>query len=134
MAAAHCACSGVLATLICERLQDRPDMAMLIGGPGMGFTLRAALAELGAGARVTVAELVPAVIDWARGLLEPVFGTCLSDPRVTIAQGDVGMPIRAAKAAWDAILLDVDNGPDGRTRQKMTDFTICAALPQLMMR
>ena len=106
-----------LATLVCERLRDRARARMLIGGLGMGFTLRAALAELGSEAGVTVAELVPAVVAWGRGPMAEIFGTSLTDPRVTIHEGDVGALIRSAKADYDAILLDVDNGPDGLTRE-----------------
>ena len=106
-----------LANLTCERVRDCPAASVLIGGLGMGFTLRAALKSLGDDARVVVAELVPAVIAWARGPLAPVFGECLEDPRVTIREADVGALIRGHKTAYDAILLDVDNGPDGLTRE-----------------
>ncbi|HEY9212175.1 MAG TPA: spermidine synthase, partial [Ancylobacter sp.] len=106
-----------LATLVCERLRDRPRAKMLIGGLGMGFTLRAALGELGPEAGIVVAELVPAVVAWARGPMAEIFGTSLTDPRVAIREGDVGALIRSAKADYDAILLDVDNGPDGLTRE-----------------
>ena len=105
-----------LAKLAAERLQARPRIRMLIGGLGMGFTLRAALECLGEDARVCVAELVPEVISWACGLMAPVFGACLGDPRVRLHQGDVGETIRGGAGAWDAILLDVDNGPEGLTR------------------
>lgn len=104
-----------LASLTCERLRGRIGSKMLIGGLGMGFTLRAALGELGPDARIVVAELVPAVVAWARGPMAAVFGDCLDDPRVTIRESDVGLLIRAAKSAYDAILLDVDNGPEGLT-------------------
>ncbi len=105
-----------LARLSCQRIRGRNKPHILIGGLGMGFTLRAALAELDDDAKVTVAELVPAVVAWARGPMAEVFGDCLDDPRVTIAEADVGLLIRAA-AAYDAILLDVDNGPEGLTRK-----------------
>ena len=105
-----------LASLSYERIANRPAPHMMIGGLGMGFTLRAALAVLPADAKVSVAELVPAVVDWARGPMAEVFKGCLDDPRVHIHVGDVGALIRASKAAFDAILLDVDNGPDGLTR------------------
>lgn len=105
-----------LATLVCERLGQRPKPRLLIGGLGMGFTLRAALAQLGPDADIVVAELVPAVVAWARGPMAEIFGTSLSDPRVSLYDGDVGEPIRAGRAAYDAILLDVDNGPGGLTR------------------
>jgi spermidine synthase len=104
-----------LATLACERLGERPKPRLLIGGLGMGFTLRAALAVLGEGAEIIVAELVPAVIAWARVEMAEVFGTCLTDPRVTIQQVDVGRLIRSERGAYDAILLDVDNGPEALT-------------------
>jgi spermidine synthase len=105
-----------LATITCERLGARPDPRLLIGGLGMGFTLRAALAALGPAAAITVAELVPAVLAWARGPMAAVFGDCLSDPRVTLRETDVGELIGAGPSRYDAILLDVDNGPQGFTR------------------
>ena len=106
-----------LAKLSCQRIQSLQQPQVLIGGLGMGFTLRAALAELGSEARVTVAELVPAVVAWARGPMAEVFGDSLADPRVTIREVDVGQLIRSAQSAYDAILLDVDNGPEGLTRR-----------------
>jgi spermidine synthase len=83
----------------------------------MGFTLRAALAALEPEARIVVAELVPAVVAWARGPMAEVFGTSLTDPRVSVREADVGEVIRSGAAAFDAILLDVDNGPEGLTRK-----------------
>ena len=106
-----------LATLVCERLQDRPKAHVLIGGFGMGFTLRAALESLGSEAQVTVGELVPAIIAWARGPMAHISGECLNDPRLTIHEGDVGGLIRSGRASYDAILLDVDNGPEGLSRK-----------------
>jgi spermidine synthase len=106
-----------LATLVCERLRDRPKAHVLIGGYGMGFTLRAALGNLGPEARVTVAELVPAVVAWARGPMAHISGDSLDDPRLGIREGDVAALIRSADAAFDAILLDVDNGPEGLSRK-----------------
>ncbi len=105
-----------LATLACERLRARPDPRILIGGLGMGFTLRAALAVLNAKARVVVAELVPAVVAWARGPMAELHGASLTDPRVSILEEDVSLVIRATRAPFDAIMLDVDNGPEGLTR------------------
>ena len=105
-----------LATLACERLKDRPRPHVLIGGFGMGFTLRAALENLGPTAQVTVGELVPEIIDWARGPMAHLSGDCLKDPRLTIALGDVGDLIRSGRQSYDAILLDVDNGPEGLSR------------------
>jgi spermidine synthase len=107
---------AALATLVCDRLRDRPAPHLLIGGFGMGFTLRAALAALGSGAKATVAELAPAIIAWARGPMVHISGDCLKDARVAIVEGDVGDLIRSAWAAYDAILLDVDNGPAGLSR------------------
>ncbi|WP_176085195.1 hypothetical protein [Martelella sp. HB161492] len=105
-----------LAELAFEKLAARKAPVMLIGGLGMGFTLRAALAVLPEDARVIVAELVAAVVKWARGPMAPVFKGCLDDPRVEIFDGDVAALISGSKHAFDAILLDVDNGPDGLTR------------------
>ncbi|MBP1849995.1 spermidine synthase [Rhizobium halophytocola] len=105
-----------LATLAEARIRGRPGPCVLIGGLGMGFTLRAALAVLPADARITVCELVPAVVAWARGPMAQVFKGCLDDPRVSVHEGDVKALIRAGRNAYDAILLDVDNGPDGLTR------------------
>ena len=105
-----------LATLSCERISGRTSQTMLIGGLGMGFTLRAALGVLPPDARVTVAELVPAVVDWARGPMAELHKGTLDDTRVDIHVGDVGELIRSKKAVYDAILLDVDNGPDGLSR------------------
>ena len=102
-----------LATLTAERLRTRGPR-VLIGGYGMGFTLRAALAAFDARARITVAELVPEIIDWARGPMAALTAGCLDDPRVGLRIGDVAEAIAAER--WDAILLDVDNGPDGLVR------------------
>ncbi len=104
-----------LAVMTCERLQVRAPH-MLIGGYGMGFTLRAALNRLGADARLTVAELVPDIIAWARGPMVDLAAGCLDDPRVRIVNDDVAALIAAPTSRYDAILLDVDNGPDGLTR------------------
>ena len=106
-----------LAEMTIERLRGRPAPHLLIGGYGMGFTLRAALAALGRDARVTVAELVPEIIDWARGAMAGLTAGCLDDPRVKLDMADVGLVIGEAQASYDAILLDVDNGPDGLTRR-----------------
>lgn len=104
-----------LATMTIERLgQDAPRL--LIGGYGMGFTLRAALAQLGPGAELVVAELVPEIIDWARGPMAELAAGCLDDPRVRLLEIDVGTVIADPGKPFDAILLDVDNGPDGLTR------------------
>jgi len=105
-----------LAALACDRLRGRRHCRVLIGGYGMGFTLRAALAGLGADAQIAVAELVPAVLEWARGPMAALTANGLSDRRVSIHNGDVGGVIASARASFDAILLDVDNGPDALSR------------------
>jgi spermidine synthase len=106
-----------LATIACERIRARERPQILIGGLGMGFTLRAALEALGTEARIIVAELVPAVVAWARGPMLEIFGGSLVDPRVSIREMDVGHLIRDGRSTFDAILLDVDNGPEGVTRK-----------------
>ncbi len=105
-----------LAELACDRLRGRKDRRMLIGGYGMGFTLRAALAGLRSDAQIVVAELVPAILEWARGPMAELTAGCLDDPRVSIRECDVGEVIGSSRARFDAILLDVDNGPDGLSR------------------
>jgi spermidine synthase len=106
-----------LAELACKRVADREKPRVLIGGLGMGFTLSAALAHLDSNAEVVVAELVPAVVQWNRTHLAELAGHPLDDPRVTVRESDVRLLIKADKDAYDAILLDVDNGPDGLTHE-----------------
>ena len=106
-----------LAAMACERIRARERPRVLIGGLGMGFTLRAALAALGTEAQIVVAELVPAVVAWARNSMVEIFGNSLTDPRVRIREADVGHLIRTGRSPFDAILLDVDNGPEGLTRE-----------------
>ena len=106
-----------LATLACRRIEAVKSPHLLIGGLGMGFTLRAALAVLGSDARIMVAELVPAVIAWARGPMADIFGDSLDDPRASIREADVVDVIASHDSAFDAILLDVDNGPEGLIRK-----------------
>lgn len=105
----------VLAEQVCARIAHRLRVRALIGGLGMGFTLAAALRGLRADAHVEVAELVPAVVAWNRGPLADLAGRPLEDPRVAVLEGDVFGAMRTA-GAYDAILLDVDNGPNGLTR------------------
>ena len=105
-----------LATLAAEKLKDRTKSRVLIGGLGMGFTLRAALRAFGAEAEIVVAELVPAVVRWARGPMAELFGGSLDDRRVELVEADVAALIGRAKPLYDAILLDVDNGPEGMTQ------------------
>ncbi|KEZ19931.1 Spermidine synthase [Sphingobium yanoikuyae] len=104
-----------LALMTLERLGNRAGLHMLIGGYGMGFTLRAALAEMDAKAQITLAELVPEIIEWARGPMVDLAAGCLDDPRVRLVMDDVAHVIAAGHGSYDAILLDVDNGPDGLT-------------------
>ena len=106
-----------LATLACRRIESVKRPNVLIGGLGMGFTLRAALAVLGPEARIVVAELVPSVIAWARGPMAQLFGDSLSDPRASIREADAVDVIRSHDSAFDAILLDVDNGPEALIRK-----------------
>jgi spermidine synthase len=105
-----------LARLGCAKVAAAERPRVLIGGLGMGFTLRATLALLGPKAKVVVAELVPAVVAWGRGPLADLSGNSLADRRVTIHERDVGCVIHAEPAGYDAILLDVDNGPEALTR------------------
>ena len=105
-----------LAELACAAITHQLEPRVLIGGLGMGFSLAAALAKLDDGAHVTVAELVPAVIDWNRAVLGALAGQPLGDPRVHVEQADVAVLIAADIARYDAIVLDVDNGPAGLTR------------------
>ena len=106
-----------LANLACAKIAGKRRPSMLIGGLGMGFTLRAALAGLPSDAAVVVAELVPAVVAWARGPMAELFAGCLDDPRVDILEADVA-DIVTGKSVYDAVLLDVDNGPDGLSRNE----------------
>ena len=104
-----------LAQLACAEIADRPLPTVLIGGLGMGFTLRAALDALPARAAVKVAELVPAVVDWNSGALGACAGHPLRDSRASVIVDDIAKVLRSSSAAFDAILLDVDNGPDALT-------------------
>jgi spermidine synthase len=108
---------AALATLAAKKFEKVARPHLLIGGLGMGFTLRAALGAVGSKAQVVVAELVPAVVSWARGPMAEIFGDSLDDPRVSIRESDVTEIIRAHRSKFDAILLDVDNGPEGLTRK-----------------
>ena len=106
-----------LATIACDKIRTCAQPKILIGGLGMGFTLRASLIVLGPQAKIIVAELVPEVVAWARGPMAQLFGDSLADPRVSIREADVGDLIRASRSEYDAILLDVDNGPNGISRE-----------------
>ena len=104
-----------LAALACERARLRPRPSVLVGGLGMGFTLRATLDLLPPDARVVVVELLPAVVVWNRGLLGDLAGHPLGDPRVQVEVADVAATLRASPGRFDAVLLDVDNGPSAFT-------------------
>ncbi len=107
-----------LARLTCRKIADCSRVRVLIGGLGMGFTLAASLQYLGDDAEVVVAELIPAVVRWNRGILGEPAGYPLADKRTTVCEGDVAKILRAERQSFDAILLDVDNGPAGMTRKK----------------
>jgi len=108
-----------LSEMTLDRLES-PRPRILIGGYGMGFTLRAALARLPENAEVVVAEISEKIIEWAKGPMAQLTGDCLSDPRLDLKICDVAALIDDANdgtcAKFDAILLDVDNGPDGMVR------------------
>ena len=106
-----------LAGLVCTKISGRPLPRLLIGGLGMGYTLAAALRLLGPNASVVVAELVPELVVWNLGPLAPLAGHPLEDTRVKVCEADVARLLRTERTAYDAILLDVDNGPEGLTRQ-----------------
>lgn len=104
-----------LGALPCKQLTNRDTARVLIGGLGMGFTLAAVLGELGAGAQVTVAELIPEVVEWNRGPLGERSGFPLNDPRTRVHLGDVQKLLQKSDRCFDVIAMDVDNGPEGLT-------------------
>jgi spermidine synthase len=106
-----------LATIGCDRAKHLDGARVLVGGLGMGFTLRAALDTLPGDASVIVAELMPAVVEWNRGVLGPLAGNPLDDRRTQVELGDIANLLRASRGAFDAILLDVDNGPAAFTQE-----------------
>lgn len=106
-----------LARLACTRIADRPKPCVLIGGLGMGFTLASALKQLSSRARVVVAELVPEVVAWNREHLASLSGRPLQDERVTVREVDVAQILKKERGTYDAVLMDVDNGPKGLTRK-----------------
>jgi spermidine synthase len=105
-----------LGTLPCKRLRNTEQARVLIGGLGMGFTLAAVLSCVGEKAQVTVAELIPEVVEWNRGPLGVRSGHPLDDPRTHVYVGDVARLLRDEDSSFDVIALDVDNGPDGMTK------------------
>jgi spermidine synthase len=107
-----------LAELAWARIASRAKARVLIGGLGMGFTLRAALAVAKPDTEIVVVELMPSVVAWARGPMAEIFAGSLDDKRVKIQEADVIGVIRGARSAYDAILLDVDNGPEGLMREE----------------
>ena len=111
------ASEDALGRLPCEKLSETASARVLIGGLGMGFTLAAVLNAVGAQAEVTVAELIPEVVEWNRGELGERSGRPLDDPRTRVYVGDVAELLRAADVAYDVIVLDVDNGPEGLSKQ-----------------
>jgi spermidine synthase len=104
-----------LAELACAHAARIPGARVLIGGLGLGFTLKAALAALRADASVVTAEIMTAVIAWNRNPAFPLAGRALSDPRVVLLEKDVADVIRESPARFDSIMLDVDNGPAALT-------------------
>lgn len=112
-----------LATLGCAHLKDRENARVLVGGLGMGLTLRAALDVLPATARITVVELDPTIVGWCRGVLGPLTDRAVDDPRVTVVVGDVAKAIASAgKGSFDAILLDLYEGPHAATQRRDDPF------------
>jgi spermidine synthase len=107
-----------LAAIPCKKVAGRADSRVLIGGLGMGFTLAAALQNLGKNAEVEVAELVPGVVEWNRGPLGAKAGYPLLDPRTRVLLEDVANSLKTADKRYDAIMLDVDNGPEGLTQKR----------------
>jgi spermidine synthase len=126
-----------LATFACRRARTLEQPCVLIGGLGMGFTLRKTLDFLPPDALVVVAELVPAVVEWNRGPLGPLAGHPLKDKRVRIEIGDVAVTLKSGPGKFDAVLLDVDNGPTALTASDNAwlydDRGIATALDALKM-
>lgn len=104
-----------LAKLGCAHIKNKQVAAVLVGGLGMGYTMAAALKNVTASSTVTVAELIPEVVEWNRGALGECAGNPLADKRSQVRLGDIADLIKQEKPEFDAILLDVDNGPEGIT-------------------
>jgi len=117
-----CGSEMMLAELSCPEIADRKNACVLIGGLGMGYTLSAALRLLDSDADVLLAELVPSVVEWNNDILGSLAGDPLMDPRVTVQIKDVAHVLSSSKSAFDAILLDVDNGPDSLTQEGNDDL------------
>jgi spermidine synthase len=118
MASHNYASEQALASLACQRVGQQRKVRFLVGGLGMGYTLGSALRQLRSDAEVVVAELVPAVVRWNRQYFGHLAEFPLDDPRVRVVEGDVAHVLRDSRDAFDAVLLDVDNGPEGLTRAK----------------
>lgn len=118
MASHNYSSEEALASLACQRVGQQRKVRFLVGGLGMGYTLAAALRQLRSDAEVVVAELVPAVVRWNRQYFGHLAAFPLDDPRVRVVEGDVAHVLREARGSFDAVLLDVDNGPEGLTRVK----------------
>lgn len=117
-----------LAVFACRRIIRKSGRRLLIGGLGMGYTLAATLKQSGPDTHITVSELIPAVVGWNREYLGHLAGMPLDDPRISVEEEDVAETIGREKSAWDAILLDVDNGPDGLTRKTNDRLYGCPGL------
>ena len=106
-----------LARVGCDQARKVENACVLVGGLGMGFTLRATLDVMPKDATVVVAELMPAVVEWNRGPLASLANNPLDDRRTQVEVGDVAVLLRKSRARFDAILLDVDNGPVAFTQE-----------------
>jgi spermidine synthase len=120
----------MLARIGCAGLEA--GARVLVGGLGLGYTLRAALDRLGSEAQVTVAELLDAVVEWHEGPLGPLAGHPTRDPRVSVRTGDIATLLAGAPSTFDAILLDVDNGPSDLTTEDNADLYEGAGLLRLL--
>lgn len=119
MHSSHSLSELLLGELATEQLTEHANPTVLIGGLGLGYTLRAVLGKLSPDARVQVAELMPAVVDWNRKFLTGLNGSLLEDPRVQVFVSDVWEVIaRAGRSHYDAVMLDIDNGPDGMVQKQ----------------
>ncbi|MDX8380082.1 MAG: hypothetical protein R8K48_08615 [Gallionella sp.] len=121
----------VLADLACKKVVGRNAPHLLVGGLGIGFTLAAVLSHVGPNARVTVSELIPAVVRWNRDYMGRLAGFPLNDGRVQVLEQDVGQVMRAHKHSFDAIMLDVDNGPSSFTHEDNDALYSLAGLRQV---
>lgn len=113
------------------RKRGLADARVLIGGLGMGFTLRAALDHLDGSAAITVCELVPEIAGWNRGILGPLAGKPLEDRRVTLCVDDVMDILDTSPAGFDVILMDTDNGPDFTVRDENAQLYAHSGLARL---